>query len=246
MIHIVGDGVVKEAQVFYDVRNALNFKQDIHLLAQLAMPYYELKNVYNLEPLYDGCRSFSIGYLETLKRCMVLDYSALNVEYLRGHGIEAFHMPYGYSKGLERVKPANKDIDVLCVGSVNPRRQVLFSRMPKHINFVWAQNVYGDALDKLVARAKVHVNVHYRDDHQLEVVRLNYLMANGCTVVSERGNEPHVNTAYAPGLIFADYNSIIDACIFALGTPVDGIDCIRNLPQDCGSAQYWLDSYQGT
>lgn len=245
MIHIVAEDRIPDAGAFWDVRRALEFDQDVYLFAQLAKIFgIELSGVvYNMEPLYDGCRSLSIGYMETLKRCKVLDYSAANVEYLKAHGVEAFHMPYGYHPSLERVKPVAKDIDVLFFGSWNTRRAALFSKMPRHINFVWAQGVYGDALDRLIARAKVHVNVHYCDSHQLEVVRLNYLLANGCTVVSEPGNEAKVNEAYAPGMLYAQYSDIIHACIYALDHPKNGQEAIRAMPHDCGPAQRWLSSY---
>lgn len=242
MIKIVGDGVIPEAAAFYDVRDALSFEHDVTLAAHVAPIFgMKLRNevIYNLEPLYDGCRSFSIGYLDTLKQCKVLDYSKRNVEYLMSIGMEAFHMPYGYHESLERPVSVKKDIDVLCLGSINPRRAKVFEQL-KHFNFVWAQGIYGEQRDRLIARAKVHVNVHYCDEHPLEVVRLNYLMANHCTIVSERGNDAEVNAAYADGLIFAGYEGIDEACRRALEEPKDGYDCIKSMPHDCRPAQEWL------
>lgn len=244
MIRIIGDGIIPEAAAFYDIRDALHFDQNITLCAHIA-PLFGIKlegiAIYNVEPLYDGCRSFSIGYLETLKRCHVIDYSKRNVEYLKGHGIEAFHMPYGFHQSLERAKPADKDIDVLCVGSINPRRAELFKVLGGKLNFVWAQSFYGAKLDRLIARAKVHLNVHFCAPHPLEVVRLNYLMANHCTIVSERGEDEQVDRDYEDGLIFAEYSQIIDACRHALAHPVDGYECIKRLPHDCSAAQQWLN-----
>jgi hypothetical protein len=248
MVSILGEGVIPEAAAFHDVRDALDFDRDIILCAHVApLLGITLKDVaiYNLEPLYDGCRSFSVGYLETLKRCHVLDYSRRNVEYLKDHGIEAFHMPYGYHASLERAKPAEQDIDVLFVGSVNPRRTALFVNLARDLNFVWAGGVYGVDLDRLIARAKVHLNVHFCDPHPLEVVRLNYLMANHCTIVSERGEDDQVNRDYQDGLIFARADELSDACRHALSHPVDGSECIRAMPHDCKPAQHWLNERQG-
>lgn len=245
MIRIIGDGVIPEAAAFYDVRDALSFDRPVTLAAHVAPLFgLELRDqvIYNLEPLYDGCRSFSVGYLDTLKRCTVLDYSARNVSYLKTLGIEAFHMPYGYHASLERSRNEKKDIDILCLGSINPRRAKIFERLRSDFNFVWAQGVYGEQRDRLIARAKVHVNVHYADEHPLEVVRLNYLMANHGTVVSERGNEPDVNLAYEDGVIFSEYDGIGEACQRALDQSKDGYGCIKLIPHDCGSAQVWLNS----
>ena len=245
MINIMGDGQIPEAAAFYDVRDVLSFEQDITLCAHVAPLFgIELNDVaiYNMEPLYDGCRSFSIGYFETLKRCHVLDYSARNVAYLRGRGIESFHMPYGYHESLKRAVPTAKDIDVLCIGSINQRRSILFERLEKEFNFAWVQGVYGEARDALIAKVKVHVNVHYCDAHPLEVVRLNYLMANHCNIVSEAGNEDEVNQNYAPGLRFSRYDGLIASCHHALMHPVDGHDIIKRMPHDCAPAQRWLNA----
>lgn len=243
MIHIVGDVVIPEARAFYDVRDALKFDKDVYLCSHIA-PFLgiELKGkaIYNLEPLYDGCRSFSIGYLDVLKNNHVIDYDRRNVAYLKSLGIEAFYMPYGYHKSLERPVEAEKDIDFLLVGSVNPRREKLLKDLPKHGRFEWVQGVYGDELDRLIARAKVHLNVHYCDDHPLEVVRLNYLMANGCNIVSERGNSIEINGLYAYGLHFT--NDVIAGCLHALKHPKAG-ECVRLIPHDCTAANKWLNSF---
>lgn len=247
MIKILGEGVIPEAAAFHDVRDALEFDCDVTLLAHAA-PLFGVdlsgEVIYNMEPLHDNCRSFSIGYLDTLKRSTVLDYSARNVAYLETLGIDAFHMPYGYHESLERSKRTEKDIDILFIGSVNPRREKIFERFPEEFRFVWACGVYGEERDRLVARAKVHVNVHYSDEHPLEIVRLNYLMANHCTVVSERGDDEEVNRRYEDGVIFADSDEILEACRTALDDPLDGSECIRRIPHNCGPAQAWLRARQ--
>lgn len=246
MIRILGEGVFPASQAFYDVRNALEFDQDVILGAHIApLVGTQLENVavYNMEPLYDRCRSFSpvYDYLETLKRCHVLDYSKANVEYLKQFGIEAFHLPYGYHPSLERVKPIEKDIDILFFGSVNIRRNEILAALAQEFRFVWARGFYGSDLDKLIARAKVHLNIHFSESHQLEVVRLNYLMANHCTVISEAGNEQDVNEAYAPGLMFCTRLNLLDICRHALANPVDGYDTIKSIPMDCSAANKWLN-----
>lgn len=243
MIKILGEGIFPEAAAFHDVRDALDFDCDVTLMAQVAPLLgvdLEGEVIYNMEPLYDGCRSFSAGYRGTLERAIVLDYSAKNVAYLKTLGIEAFHMPYGYHESLERPRDEEKDIEVLCLGSVNPRRTRLFEKLREEFNFVWVQGAYGEARDRLIAKARVHVNAHYCDEHPLEVVRLNYLMANHCTVVSEKGNEPEVNELYEDGLIFTEVDELIDACRFALDHPKDGHACVKRMPQDCGPARAWL------
>lgn len=216
---IIGDGVIPEAEAVRDVQTALAGRRDVVLLAHVAPVLGEAipdgSIVYNLEPLFDGCRSFQVGYLDVLRRFPVWDYQRRNVKYLAALGIKARHVPYRYTRALERALARSKDIDVLFVGSASPRRRVMLDRIGKRCAVTEAQGVYGRELDLLIARAKVVVNIHYCDEpHPLEVVRLNYLMANGCCVVSERGWDEDENEAYAPGLIFAD--DLAEACEAAL------------------------------
>ena len=206
---VIGDGVIPEAQAVHDVRDALPGRGDVVLLAHAAKALGQTippgSTVYNLEPLYDGCRSLSVGYMEVLRAFPVWDYQERNVEYLRAHGVNARHVPCGYTPALERAKPRTKDIDVLFVGSMSPRREAKLAEIRKACSVVTAQGVYGAELDALIARARIVVNIHFTDHpHPLEVVRLNYLMANGCCVVSERGWDEAENDNYSGGVIFAD------------------------------------------
>ena len=248
MIHIVGESVIKEAQAFNDVRHALEFDCDVYLGAMWHnMIGMRLKDavIYNMEPLYDESQLFPIaGYMQTLKENIVIDFSRKNVEYLKQKGIEAFHLPYGYHPYLERTHAGEKDIDVLFVGSeYYPRRKKLFEEINLHCNFVSARGVYGNELDKLISRAKVHLNVHHSQLGQtLETVRLNYLMANHGNIVSEFGNDPELNDAYAKGMRFAEYDELAYACFEALEHPFDGYETIRTMPHDCKSANDWVNS----
>lgn len=246
-IRILGNGVYPAAQALQDVCAALEFDRDVVLLPHMA-PFMgkRLENVaiYNMEPLYDGCRSLSnpdYDYLNTLKRCHVLDYSKNNIEYLKQFGVEAFHLPYGYHPSLERVNPVEKDIDILFFGSVNARRNAVLTTLFQEFKFVWARGYYGKDLDKLIARAKVHLNIHFCESHQLEVVRLNYLMANHCSVVSEAGNEQEVNDKYSPGLLFCHANNLVETCKYALNTMLSGYEVIKSIPMNCGPANEWLN-----
>jgi hypothetical protein len=203
--------------------------------------------VYNMEPLHDGCCAFEVGYLDTLRQCHVLDYQRRNVEYLASLGIEAFHLPFGYHPSLERCEPADRDIDVLMVGTMSPRRmQVLTALTLAGVNVRYVHGVHGQELDQLVARARAHVNIHRYDGHPLEVVRLNYLMANKACVVSEPGWDPEETRAYAAGVTFCDYSEIVDTVIQLLGTAariVKGFqarEIIRAMPFHTKAARDWL------
>ena len=241
MIHIIGDGIIKESQAFNDVRDALDFDHDVYLGAMWANPLgIELKGkaIYNMEYLYDESPLWKFGYLDTLKKNIVLDYSKQNVRYLKKVGIKAFYLPYRFHNSLERIKPAVQDIDVLFVGSTyHARRVQLLHYLKGKVNLFIAQGYYGKELDNLVARSKVHLNMHHAEGQPLETVRMNYLMANHCNIVSEDGDGWE---EYALGARFGNYDELIDACIEALNDPIDGYEIVKNMPMNCKAANDWV------
>ena len=243
MIHIMGRETVPEMQCLDDVREALDFGMDVYLGAFLAKPLGIAlcdSVIYNMEYLHDNAPLVRSGYLETLRRNVVIDYSRENIRYLTQRGIDAFYLPYGYHAGLERMAPAEKTVDVLFVCTTHhPRRKALLERLAGRCNLVVATGAYGVELDRLVSRAKVHLNFHHAEGQPLEVVRINYLMANHCNVVSEPGSDYGLNAQYAPGLRFANYDGMINACLRALDEPKDGNETIKRMPQDCFAANEW-------
>jgi hypothetical protein len=244
-VHVIGEGLIPEIKAFDRLRESLQLDYDVYLGAMWAklvnaqLP--EKAVIYNTEPLYDGCRAFSIGYLEVLKTAVVLDYRRKNVDYLKTHGIEAHYLPYGYHKSLERFTHRTKHIDVLLVGSHNPRREQIVDALRQHINVVWVTGAYGEELDYLLSVSRVVLNIHYIEEHPLEVVRLNYLLANGCTVVSERSDDEQIDNEYADGLYFAD--DLQSMCLHALAHPKNGYDCIRQKNMDFSSANAWVSEH---
>lgn len=241
MTRIIGDGLIPEVRAFYDVRDWLEIDCVLAShLCKITGDHLDGEVVYNMEPLYEGCRSFSVGYLETLQRCTVLDYCARNVSYLETLGIEAFHLPYGYHESLNRPVQVEKDIDFLMVGSINERRVKVLSGLQQYGVFVWAQGAYGAELDRLIARAKVIVNCHYCDSHPLEVVRLNYLMANDCNIVSELGNDPAVNAKYEGGILFA--TDLIASCRYALSHPKQSRQTVMGIQTNQNLANAWVNT----
>lgn len=254
---VIGDGIIPEVPAFYDVRDALEFDEQIVLGAFIAkvvgQTLPEDSIIYNLEPLYEGCNPLhpNVGYLDLLKKHKVLDYQRKNVEYLKTLGIDAFHMPFGYHPSMERCKPAEKDIDVLFFGSMHPRRLAIIHRFQElGINIVAVKGAYGADRDALVSRAKIVINMHYRDDHPLETVRLNYLMANKAFIVSERGWDDEENAVYQDGLVFTEYDDLVDACITFLSVHKTvrtrigetGYELIKARPQSkfSDAAKRWL------
>ena len=243
MIHIVGRDSIPQMQAFDDVKAALSFDCDVYLGA-FAAPFLGLdlvgKVIYNMEYLHDSAPIMQAGYLELLRKNIVIDYSRKNVRWLAAHGIEAHYMPYGYHSNLVRPVAVKKDIDVLFIGSTHHTRRIkVLDRLAQYCRLEVTEGVYGADLDAMRARSNVHINMHHAEGQPLEVVRLNYLLANRCTVVSELGGDDEVNKAYTQGLYFTDYDGLFDACVHALDHPGDGYEIIKAMPQSCGAANHW-------
>lgn len=244
MIYVIGEQTIPESKAFDRVRESLNLDFDVYLGAMWSKlcnePIPDGSVIYNMEPLSDDCRAFSIGYFEILQKNIVLDYCKNNVKYLKSKGIDAFYLPYGYHKSLERINPTEKTIDFLLVGSVNERRTKIVNELRKSFDVVWVTGAYGFQLDALIGMSKVILNIHHSDNHPLEIVRLNYLMANHCTVVSERSNDAELDKKYQDGIYFADH--LQNMCNHALNYPLDGYNCIKSMPMDCHEANEWIRS----
>jgi hypothetical protein len=121
---------------------------------------------------------------------------------------------------LSRICRDEEDIDVLFYGSLNERRQAILQALrSRDVKAEAAFGVYDSQRDRLIARAKIVLNLHYYESKVFEVVRVSYLLANGRFVVCERGCDPAEDGEFAEGVVFADYGDLVDACVAYRGRP---------------------------
>jgi hypothetical protein len=71
-----------------------------------------------------------------------------------------------------------------------------------------------------------------------EIVRVSYLLANRRFVISETGNDPDVEKDFADGMIFAEYERLVETCLDYLPRQARrraiakrGLDAMRRRPQ---------------
>ena len=185
-----------------------------NLLARFPQPLPDDAILYNLEQAGDG-PWFEPEVLSLFRRHAVWDYSERNAANLAAMGVPRPRVvPIGWHPVLERIGPAEEDIDVLFYGSTNPRRlRVLAALREAGLRVEAAWNVYGAARDALIARSKLVLNVHYFEAKVFEIVRVSYLLANGRAVVSERGAAPEEEAPFAQAVRFADYDELVPACV---------------------------------
>jgi hypothetical protein len=109
---------------------------------------------------------------------------------------------------------------VLFYGSLNDRQQaIVLGLRSRGVKAEAAFGVYGSQRDRLIARAKVVLNLHYYESKVFEAVRVSYLLANWRFVVCERGCDAAEEAEFTQGIVFADYGDLVDACVAYLGRP---------------------------
>jgi len=144
----------------------------------------------------------------------VWDYSLENVKRWEKEGYNVRHVPIGYTPNLTRI-PHNiqKDIDVLFLGWLTPRRkQILDDLIAAGLRVVYSDRCYGGARDCLIARSKIVLNIHHDGRDMFEIVRISYLLANHCCVVTERSSDDAEYSDLHDGMWIMDDKDIASVC----------------------------------
>ena len=168
--------------------------------------------IVNLEQMVPGSLWMNNNYLSHLHDFTVWEYSESNLEVLHRQGITgAVLVPLGYVPEMTRLRTDfPEDIDVLFYGLVNGRRADLLSSLEKRgiRTYIAGGNTFGFARDRLIARAKIILNIHFIVPARLELVRLGYIWANKKAVVSERHEQTEVPEYLENACAYAVYEEL--------------------------------------
>lgn len=202
-----------------------------HLLDQVAWHPEPDAVLFNLEQVDRHSPWLGPRSLALLRTHEVWDYSERNADALDHLGLRRpILVPIGWSPTLVSdalacargplLLPGNgvdlheQTIDVLFYGSVNARRRVILDELRArglrvHVGF----NVYGAERDRLIARSRCVVNLHFYDAAIFEAVRVSYLVANDVPVISEFGLDPFVERPYRHLVTWAPYSEIANVVV---------------------------------
>jgi len=184
-----------------------------HLLSQMPP---ENAILYNTEQISAESPWFSGPLLDLYRQHRVWDYDPMNTTALKALGVNAVTVPPGYAPCLTCVeRKADPDIDVLFFGSVNVRRATVLNELGRNFKIAYASDLYGSDRDRMVARAKIVLNVHYYQAAIFEAARVSYLLANRAFVVSEKST----HMPWRVGYVAMPYDKLIDTCADYLTTP---------------------------
>ena len=141
-------------------------------------------------------RWFTEDYVRKLENSFaIFDYSLTNIAKLQKMGLYAqqiYHVPIGYLEnyGPDRSADESADYDVIFYGDIeNARRRKFISELNKVCKVKVINDLFGDALHRELARAKMVVNIHYYPNALLETTRLWECLSLGKLVVSERSSD---------------------------------------------------------
>ena len=171
--------------------------------------------IYQLEPYSPETVSKEHIPIEAMKSYTVWDYSRYNVASLKEHGINAVYVAAGSYPGMTHVIPAQQDIDVLFYGGLHGRRKVIFEELKQRgLKVCTAYSVWQEERAKLIARAKVVINIHGEDNyHSFESMRVAYLLASRKAVVTEV-NSGDDTDGFENSALCVPYRSLTDACVY--------------------------------
>ena len=133
-----------------------------------------------------------------------------------------------------------QDIDICFYGSVNERRMKIFEELKaktlpvtdpvtKEViqrPLVVASFIgYSGFRDKLIARSKIVLNMHYYDTAIFEIFRCSHLFSNRKCVVSEVGKDVTIEEPFYPTGGFSDYEHLVELCMVLLNDEEARIEC---------------------
>jgi predicted O-linked N-acetylglucosamine transferase (SPINDLY family)/SAM-dependent methyltransferase len=152
----------------------------------------------NLEQLGDGGAAVSPDYLKLLAASAVVDYDAGNVAAYTTHLDDVPLFPLLYAPYLAQpngVALEDRTIDLLFIGSLNPRRRALIARI-EALGLKVSQfdaPLYGPERDSVILQAKAVFNAHFYPSSRFEQARVSHCLSLGTPVISERGplTQPH-------------------------------------------------------
>ena len=138
----------------------------------------QLSDNHDLNIIKNFIKKFNIKYYY---------YTLYNIK-LFGFGT---YLPYKYNLNeitkLKKFLNVNKIYDVIIVGTETSRRNIIVDQlMKKKINIIFISNIYGDARDIIIGKAKILLNIHGEDNFKIyESIRCERWRFAGMTIISE-------------------------------------------------------------
>ncbi|WP_313929668.1 DUF4915 domain-containing protein [Pseudoxanthomonas sp.] len=162
-------------------------------------------------------RWFTEDYLRRLENSFaIFDYSKVNIAYLKGRGLslkQIYYLPIG-PLGDERpatleAEGSDPGYDVVFYGDANnDRRQRYLQELQKVCRVRIVSEVFGEELYRILAAAKLVINIHYYPGALLETTRIWESLSLGKLIVSERSSDMHEHQDLVGVVDFVDVDDV--------------------------------------
>ncbi|WP_296443201.1 TylF/MycF/NovP-related O-methyltransferase [Rhodoferax sp. UBA5149] len=178
----------------------------------------------NLEQLGDGGAAVSPDYLRLLATSAATDYDVHNVAAYATCTDDVTVVPLLHAPYLvpEQSVPLNeRPIDLLFIGSMNPRRRAWIDRIEACGLSVTLFDgpLYGPERDQFIVQAKAVVNVHFYESSRFEQARVSHCLSLGTPVIAERTVQTRPHPAFEDCVLWMEGEGLEQFFTKDFGTP---------------------------
>jgi hypothetical protein len=171
---------------------------------------------------------FTILTDHIIKSCIIWDYSRHNIDLTieRFPEADCHLLELGYSKLIDydtKYEEEEKDIDVLFLGNVSERRNIILTQLEeKGVNVVREYRKYEQDRANLIKRAKICLSIYSETHlHTISSSRFAPILSNNGFIVTETCTDQYQETKWSEYLVSANYENIVDTTIDYLNRPKD-------------------------
>jgi hypothetical protein len=170
--------------------DAINFVLGAHLGFDSTLTEQYRCVFVNLEQLGVGGANVGQHYLRLLREQVTVDYDASNLAAYQGDRqvpLVGFANAPFLHPGTHDVPLEERPLDVLFIGSTNPRRQQLIRQIEATgVNVATFDSaVYGPERDEFVRQAKAVINLHFYETARFAQARASFVLSQSTPLVSE-------------------------------------------------------------
>ena len=161
----------------------------------------------NLEQLGAGGAKVTPAYLDLLRHSSVVDYDRANLSAYASDPETVPIISFGFAAYLdqqESIPLEQRPIDLLFIGSMNPRRQQFIDRIEATGVKVsmFDKALYGPERDDYVKQSKAMLNCHFYASNRFEQARAFHCLSLGTPVISERTPTTYPSAAFEDSVIW--------------------------------------------
>jgi SAM-dependent methyltransferase len=204
--------------------DAVNFIFGAHLGFDPAQRERFACVIVNLEQLGDGGALLSPDYLRLLATSAVADYDVRNVAAYAENVDDVTVVPLLYAPYLapaHSIPLEERPIDLLFIGSMNPRRRAWLDRIEACGLSVSTFDgpLYGPERDDYIVQAKAILNTPYYESSRFEQARAAQCLSLGTPVISERTAQTRPHQGFENSVLWLEGNELERFFTASFGTP---------------------------